>query len=60
MPVTHPHPMASMPEVFLHARAGHRDADPIEIGNGKQQNEQTHDAATIVRRARHDGGLCHG
>src|SRR6185503_13524163 len=46
-------------QVLLHARPGHRDADAIEIGDGEQQDEQTDDTATVARRTRHDGRLCH-
>ena len=34
-------------QVLLHARSGHRDADPIDIGDGEQQDEQTDDTATV-------------
>ena len=57
----HPSPPDGVdPQVLLHARSGHRDADAIEIGDGEQQDEQTDDAATVARRTRQDGGLCHG
>ena len=57
----HPSPPDGVdPQVLLHARSGHRDADPIEIGDGKQQDEQTDDAATVARCTGHEGGLCHG
>src|SRR6185503_13989397 len=46
-------------QVLLHARPGHRDADAIEIGDGEQQDEQTDDTATVARRTRQDGRLCH-
>jgi len=43
------------PKVVLHARSRHRDADPIDIGDGKQEDEQTHDAATVARDTRQVG-----
>ena len=39
---------------------GHRDADAVEIGDGEEQEEQPDHAATVARRTRHGGGLCHG
>ena len=54
----HPSPPDGVdPQVFLHARSGHRDADPIEIGDGKQQDEQSDDTATVARGARQVGRI---
>ena len=59
MPVTHPHPIGIDPQVLLHARSRHRNADAIEIGDGEEQDEQTDDAAAVARCAGQDGRLCH-